>query len=153
MKQSVNDDKSRSFAQLRHAVIWAWVQPQCHVRVYVEGMFIRTFEAVTELQIKALQDVRSYIMLLYLEHVHIIVCKYKLDMTTILSPMNTISSQCEHHDIPLHAAPVQAVHTCVWSGMPEVSNKLAGAYSTLYVYVCMHICRCMVYPLHVNVLC
>ena len=92
-------------------------------------------------------------MLLYLEHVHVIVYKYKLDMTTILSPMNTISSQCEHHDIPLHAAPVQAVHTCVWSGMSEVSGKVAGLYSTVYVYVCMHIRRCMVYPVHVNVLC
>ena len=71
-----------------------------------EGMFVRTLEAVTELQIKRLQYICSYIMLLYLEHVHVIVYKYKLDMTTILSPMNTISSQCAHHDIPLHTVPV-----------------------------------------------
>ena len=83
------------------------------MRIYVEGMFIRILEAVIELQIKALQDIRSYIMLLYLEHVHVIVYKYKLDMSTILSPMNTISSQCEHHDIPLHAVPVRGVNTCV----------------------------------------
>ena len=66
------------------------------MRIYVEGMFIRILEAVIELQIKALQDIRSYIMLLYLEHVHVIVYKYKLDMTTILSPMNTISYEIYH---------------------------------------------------------
>ena len=43
-------------------------------------MSVRTLEAVTELQIKTLQDIRSYIMLLYLEHVHVVVYKYKLDM-------------------------------------------------------------------------
>ena len=75
--------------------------------------FVRTLEAVIELQIKTLQDSCSYIMLLYLEHVRVIVYKYKLGMTAIYPVTH-------EHNLNTVWAPWHPFTLCSCSGRPHL---------------------------------